>query len=124
MDIKKEEYQEYLTEDYLSFKEAALLLEISEDELRELAQKHSIQTHQVAGAFLRLKRKEVELLKNKWRIERDLFPRTQGFFEHESTIRKASFFDNVKDFWYFNDFYILCSTLIALLLYFILATQY
>ena len=122
MEIKKEEYNEFLTEDYLSLKEAAALLEISEEELRELVQKHQVPTHQVAGAFLRLKKKEVEELKIKWRIERELFPRPQKFFVHQSEIARQGFFGKIRDFWYFNDFYILCFVLIMLLLYMILST--
>ena len=64
-EIKKEEYNQYLTEDLLSPKEAAELLEINEEELRGLVQKHQIASHQVAGAFLRLKKKDVEELKIK-----------------------------------------------------------
>ncbi len=122
-EIKEEEYNQYLNEEYLSFKEAAALLEISEDELKELVQKHRIPSHNVAGAFLRLKKKEVEELKVKWRIERELFPERSQTFSHHNTVTKAGFFEKLADFWYFNDFYILCSALIALLLYTILSTQ-
>jgi excisionase family DNA binding protein len=124
MEIKKEEYKEFLTEDYLSFKDAAAMLDVREDELRELVKRHQIPTHNVAGAFLRLKKKEVEELKNKWRIERELFPVSQqGTFVHQSTVAHAGLFTKLSDFWYFNDFYILCSVLIVLLLYVILSSQ-
>ncbi len=122
MEIKKEEYKEYLNEDYLSIHEASLLLEIGEEELWALIRKHEIPTHNVAGAFTRLKRSELEEVKNKWRIERELFPAPEKFFSHHKTVPKATFFDKLVDFWYFNDFYILCSLLIAALLYFILAS--
>ncbi len=122
MEIKKEDLKEFLMEDYLSPKEAAEFLEISEEELRGLVEKHQVPTHQVAGAFLRLKKKEVEDLKIKWRIERELFPKPQKFFVHQSAVALPSFFDKMRDFWYFNDFYILCSILIVLLLYLILST--
>ena len=103
-EIKKEELNEYLNEDYLSPKEAAALLEISEEELRELVHKHQIPTHQVAGAFLRLKKKEMEELKIKWRIERELFPKPQKFFAHQTAVARQGFFGKIRDFWYFNDF--------------------
>ena len=121
MEIKKEEYKEYLNEDYLSIPEAAALLEISEEELWALIKRHEIPTHNVAGAFTRLKRQEMEVIKNKWRIERELFPAPEKYFPHHQTVQKATFFDKLADFWYFNDFYILCSILIVVLLYFILA---
>ena len=123
MEIKKEEYKEFLTEDYLSVKDAAAMLEVSETELRELVKKHQVPTHNVAGVFLRLKRKEVEELKIKWRIERELFPKPQKTFAHGKSVARAGFFTKIADFWYFNDFYILCSVLIALLLYVILSSQ-
>jgi excisionase family DNA binding protein len=123
MAINQEEYKEFHMEDYLSPKEAAEVLEISETELRGLVEKHQVPTHQVAGAFLRLKKQEVEDLKIKWRIERELFPRPQKFFAHRQAVARSSFFDKIRDFWYFNDFYILCSILIMLLLYLILSTQ-
>ncbi len=120
-EIKKEELNEYLNEEYLSTREAAEMLEIGEEELRALVQKHQIPSHTVAGAFLRLKKKEVEDLKIKWRIERELFPKPEPFFVHANTVQKAGFFEKLGDFWYFNDFYILCSVLILLLLYTILS---
>jgi len=123
MEINKEEYKEFLTEDYLSVKDAAAMLEVSETEMRELVKKHQVPTHNVAGVFLRLKRKEVEELKNKWRIERELFPKPQKTFVHDGKVARAGFFAKLADFWYFNDFYILCSILIVLLLYVILSSQ-
>ncbi len=114
---------EVLTEDLLSLKEAASLLGVSEDEVKELIKKHRVPSHQVAGAFLRFKRKEIEGLKNKWRIERELFPSTPERSAPTAKVLKAGFFDRILDFWHFNDFYILCTVLIALLLYVVLSYQ-
>lgn len=114
---------EFLTEDLISLKEAASLLEVTEAEVKELIEKHRVPSHQMAGAFLRFKRKEIEGLKNKWRIERELFPKKSDHFVHEASLAKASFFDRIADFWHFNDFYILCSVLIMLLLYVVLSYQ-
>ena len=122
-EIKKEEYDQYLSEDYLGLKEAAALLEIGEEELRQLVQKHEIPSHNVAGVFLRLKKKELEDLKNKWRIERGLFPEHEHFSLPSPATARAGFWEKLGDFWYFNDFYILCSILIAVLLYFIISSQ-
>ncbi len=122
MEIKKEEYNEYLSEDYLSIHEAAELMEVSEEELWALIKRHEVPTHNVAGAFTRLRRFEVEAVKNKWRIHRELFPVPEKHFSHHETVREATFREKAADFWYFNDFYILCSVLIVALLYFILAS--
>ncbi len=123
MEIKPDEYEDYLKEEYLSVREAAEMLEISEDELRLLAHEHKIPSHNIAGVFLRLKKKEVEDLKNKWRIGRhDLFP---AGHEHAlpEAVEKLSLREKLTDLWYFNDFYILCSVIIVVLLYLIVVSQ-
>lgn len=119
-----EEWQEYLTkEHFINVHEAAEFLDVSEEELWALVHKHQVPTHQLAGAFLRFKKEDIEALKIKWRIERELFPHKQASFAHESTVGKVSLGEKLLDFWYFNDFYVLCSLLIVILLYFIAASQ-
>jgi hypothetical protein len=107
----------------LDVHEAAALLDISEEELWALTREHKVPTHNIAGAFLRFKKQDIEALKNKWRIERELFPEKEQFFSHHNTVGRMSAFDRLADFWYFNDFYIICSLLIVVLLYFIVSTQ-
>jgi len=123
MEIKSEEYKDYLKEEFLTIHEAAELLEVSEQELWDHVHKHQVPTHTLAGAFLRFKKEDIEELKNKWRIQRELFPRHERYFVHDSTVEKPTFWDVLSDFWYFNDFYILCSTLVIILLYFIISSQ-
>ena len=122
MEIKPDEYEDYLKEEYLSVREAAEMLEISEDELRLLAHENKIPSHNIAGVFLRLKKKEVEDLKNKWRIGRDLFPGVHERLLPEA-IEKPSFREKLSDLWYFNDFYVICSIIIVGLLYLIISSQ-
>ena len=110
-------------EELLSIQEAAELLEISEAEVHTLVDEHRVPRHTAAGSLLRLKKRDIEDLKIKWRIQRELFPEKEPFFSHHNTVEKAGFMDKLVDFWYFNDFYILCSMLILVLLYFIIATQ-
>ena len=123
MEIKKQEYQDHLSEDYISVREARELLGVSEEELWDLIKRHEIPTHNVAGAFTRLKKGEMEVLKNKWRIGRELFPKPEEFFSHHETVAKPTLIEKLRDFWYFNDFYILCAVLIAALIYVILSSQ-
>ncbi len=123
MEIKPEEYNDYLKEQYLNIREASELLEISEDELRDMVDQQQIPAHNIAGVFLRLKKKDIENLKNKWRIQRELFPEPEPYFAHHNVVKTATVFDKVRDFWYFNDFYVLCSVLIVALLYFIISNQ-
>lgn len=123
MEIKSEEYEEYLKEKFLNVHEAAGILDISEEELWGLVHEHKVPTHNIAGTFLRFRQKDIEELKVKWRIARELFPGKAKYFSHHNTVPITSFAERLKDFWYFNDFYILCSLLIAILLYFILSSQ-
>ena len=119
-----------IEERYLDIHEAALLLEVGEKELWDLVHQHKIPTATIAGAFLRFKKDDIEALKNKWRIERQLFPKNeqassggQASFAHDSTLKASSFADELKDFWYFNDFYVLSAAVIVLLLFVIISSQ-
>ena len=108
---------------YLDVHEAAEVLYVGEKELWELVHQHQVPTHTIAGAFLRFKKEDIEELKIKWRIERDLFPEVQPTFVHASHVRQATFSEKLKDFWHFNDFYIVCSALVLVLVYFIISSQ-
>ena len=110
-------------ERYLDVHEAADLLEVGEAELWDLAHQHKVPTHTIAGAFLRFKKKDIEGLKIKWRIQRELFPKHERYFAHGNTVGRPTALDRLHDFWYFNDFYVLCAALAAALLYFILSAQ-
>ncbi|MBI4352302.1 MAG: helix-turn-helix domain-containing protein [Candidatus Omnitrophica bacterium] len=112
-------------EDYWDIHQAAEILEVSEEELWDLVHRHKIPTHTVGGFFLRFKKEDIDHLKNKWRIERELFPKRGRYFAHQSAFGgpPPGFSERLKDFWYFNDFYILCAALIIALLYFILFSQ-
>jgi hypothetical protein len=121
-DTQSEKHPEIDEKFLMDVHEAAALLDISEEELWGLVQTHKIPTHNVAGAFLRFKKHDIEELKIKWRIERELFPKREQYFAHQSTVKKPSFVEKLADFWYFNDFYILCSALAVFLLYFIISS--
>lgn len=123
MENKPDNYDEFLKEEFLTVHEAAEMLEITEEELRGMIHRREIPTHNVAGVFLRLKKKEVEEVKNRWRIERELFPGKEEHFSHHHTFQKPTIADKLADFWYFNDFYIVCSVLIVALVTFIISSQ-
>ncbi|OIO38258.1 MAG: hypothetical protein COT00_00245 [Candidatus Omnitrophica bacterium CG07_land_8_20_14_0_80_50_8] len=110
-------------EHYLDIREASEILDVNEQELWDLVHKHAIPTHSIAGAFLRFKKEDIEGLKIKWRIERELFPHLQATFVHDSTVGRVTFVEKLKDFWYFNDYYILCLILVVILLHFIAVSQ-
>lgn len=107
----------------LDIHQAAELLDISEEELWQLVHAHGVPTHNVAGAFLRFRTADIEALKNRWRIERELFPQKSRYFAHQSTVAGADRMEKLADFWHFNDFYIICSVLILILLSVIVSFQ-
>jgi len=108
---------------FLDIHEAANILDVSETEFWDIVNKHEIAAHNIGGTVLRFKQDDIEALKNKWRIERDLFPEKTVSFPHASKLEKSTLLDDAADFWYFNDFYIICSVFVAVLVYFIIASQ-
>lgn len=121
MDTKPKEHHASEEDQYLDIHEAAEILEVSEEELRQLAQRHQVPTHTVGGVFLRFKKTDIDTLEIKWRIERELFPDDKAIHEHKGLARQETFAEKIQDFWYFNDFYIFCSIVLFVLLYFIIA---
>lgn len=115
--------QDPLEERYLNVQEASAFLDISEEELWELVHKHEVSTHNIAGTFLRFHKAHLEELKNRWRIRRELFPESAHPIPHGGADGRASFSERLRDFWYFNDFYVVCSVLMIALLYFIISSQ-
>ncbi len=92
---------------FISVREAAQILSVSEKTIMDLIEERKLQAYKIADKFLRLKRDEVISLKNtgEVEIENEQFPYTLA--------------ERVKDFFYFNDFYIISAIIIVILLYFI-----
>ena len=117
------EANQNLEERYLDVHEASEMLDVSEKELWDLVHHHQVPTHKIAGAFLRFKKDDIEELKIKWRIERELFPERSSSFAHNRTFNRPLAVERIRDFWYFNDFYVICLALIVALLYFIISSS-
>jgi len=104
-------------EKLISLHDAADILELSEEELRRFVAEGKVPAYKIGGEYLRFRKSQVEALRSRIRI-----------LKHQSApildIRPArkeeakpgySIFDRIRDFLYFNDFYILAFTLIVLL---------
>ncbi len=115
--------QDRLEDRYFDIHEAAEILEVNEEKLWDLVHQHKVPTHTIAGAFLRFRKEDIEELKNKWRIERELFPARAHFSIPENKVAISSSMGSLRDFWYFNDFYVLCGVLVLALVYFIVSSQ-
>jgi len=92
---------------FVSVRETAQLLGISEKKVMDLIENRELQAYRIADKFLRLKKLEVLNLRNAGNITREdkQYPYTTS--------------ERVKDFFYFNDFYLLAITIILVLLYII-----
>ena len=97
-------------EKLLTIREASVLLGVSEKEVIELAEKGSIPAYKIGGVYLRFKRQQIEDVKKKLRLSS----------QKELHLQKYSSWERLSDFFYFNDFYILSSLIIALILFIIL----
>lgn len=92
---------------FLTSQEAASYLGIDEDELQDLVRKSKIPSYKIGGIYTRLK---VDDLNHYCRKN----PRST-----HSKKERQGFIDKIKDFLYFNDFYILSSIAIIVIIYFI-----
>jgi len=93
------------TSQYITVRETAQLLGISEKKVMDLVEEKRLLAYRIAGQFLRLKKSEVLTLKQ------------TGGITQETTQYTYTTQERIKDFFYFNDFYILSAFLIAGLLY-------
>lgn len=92
-------------EKLLTTREVSKILDISEKDVIELTEANKIPHFKVAGEFLRFKKEDIIALKReiqkKFNIQKE----------------QASLSERIKDFIYFNDFYIVSSIIIAVLLW-------
>lgn len=91
---------------FLTSEEAAGYLGISRDELNKLADAGQITAYKIGGVYTRFKVDDLEAYRKKGI--------TKGSKKHSKNI-----LDNVRDFFYFNDFYIYSIIIIIFILYFI-----
>ena len=98
------------TSQYISVRETAQILAITEKKVMDLIQEGRLQAYKIADKFLRLKRTEVLNLRNAGKVAKENFQiaYTAG--------------ERIRDFFYFNDFYFVSSFLIFMLLYVIFYT--
>lgn len=92
-------------EKLLTVREVSIILDISEKEVLDLAESGKIPAYKVGGVYLRFRRDQV--------FE---FKKSRRSTSAETGASQYSFGDKLRDFLYFNDFYILTGVLIFLLL--------
>ena len=98
------------TNQYISVREAAQILGVTEKKVMDLVDEHKLEAYKIANQFLRLKKSEVTDLRNAGQIKNEI-----THFPYRAR-------DRVWDFFYFNDFYLLSFGVTLILLYFIFCT--
>ncbi len=93
---------------YISVRESAQLLGVSERKIMDLIEGHRLTAYKIANQFLRLKKTDVLALKNTGSVAVETV-------QHPYTKK-----ERVIDFFVFNDFYLISLGIILLLLYTIL----
>ena len=92
---------------YITVRESAQILGVSEKKVTDLIEGGQLQAYKIADQFLRLKRNEVMQI------------RTSGQVVSENVKHDYTGLEKIKDFFYFNDFYIFSFIAILILLYII-----
>ena len=125
-----------MPEKLLNIKEVAEYLKISEEEVKRLVDIGEIPAYRIGDSFLRFRKEQIDGIRKEiiafeeespapesavvkaahpyTDLERDMKRKNPRAQQYDYT-----FFERVKDFFYFNDFYILSFVLIAVLMYLI-----
>ena len=99
-----------MSSQYITVRETAQILTVSEKKVMDLIESGSLQAYKIADQFLRLKRNEVVNILSTGQVVSDNAA-------HSYTPR-----ERVRDFFYFNDFYLIALVIIGVLLYIIFFT--
>ena len=99
-----------MSSQFITVREAAQILAVSEKKVMDLIESGNLQAYKIADQFLRLKRNEVANILSTGQVvsENASYSYTSG--------------ERVRDFFYFNDFYLLSLAVIGVLLYIIFST--
>ena len=90
----------------LSPEEVKRFLEIEETDLQQFIQKGKLHAYRVGGAYLRFRKEDILTLR-------------QELHPEKKRPLSTPWFSRIRDFWRFNNFYILSLALIAFLLFFL-----
>ena len=130
-----------MPEKLLSIKEVADYLKISEEEVKRLVDSGEIPAYRIGDTFLRFRKEQIDAIKSDISEIEEKEPQAvvkpaldqkgraaHPYTEMERAIKRRepatrqydyTFAERVKDFFYFNDFYIISFALIVFLMYLI-----
>lgn len=92
---------------FISVRETSQLLGVTEKKVMDLIEQKELLAYRIANQFLRLKKSEVLELRSAGQVINEVteFPYKSG--------------ERIRDFFYFNDFYLVSLVIIGVLLYII-----
>ncbi len=99
-----------MSSQYITVRETAQILAVSEKKVLDLIEGGQLQAYKIADQFLRLKRNEVVNM------------HASGEVIGENVVRTYSRRERLRDFFYFNDFYLMTFAVIGVLIYIIFFT--
>lgn len=108
----------------LTVKEAAEALGIPKIKIRELVDKGDLPAYKIGGKFVRFRKEQVEAIRNEILSRVGGVPGKVALQENVKPIQETatlpqSVGDQILDFFYFNDFYIVATVMTLLILFFI-----
>lgn len=112
-----------MPEKLITVKEAAAFLGIPRTKIRELVASGELPAYKIGGKFIRFRKEQVEAIRQEilTRIGSAIpkaAPR-EGIKPLPEAEYSESYRDKVLDFFYFNDFYLVCGGVTLLILFFI-----
>ena len=93
-----------MADQYITVREAAQTLSVSEKKIMDLIDERKLQAYRIAGQFLRLKKNEILEIRNTGHVTQDTVR-----FDYTKSER-------LRDFFYFNDFYIISIVIVLALI--------
>jgi len=113
-----------MPEKLFTIKELSGYLNIPEEKIERMVEIGDIPAYVIGGSFLRFRKEQIDLMKDEILAklkENSQASAAKAVYEIKETAAvRDTFLDRIKDFIYFNDFYILCAIVIGLLLYIII----
>ena len=94
-----------MADQFISVRETAQTLRTTEKKVMDLIDGGHLHAYKIAGQFLRLKKSEVATILSSGTVTQDA-----GQYQY-------SFSERLKDFFYFNDLYLVAAGIILFLLY-------
>jgi excisionase family DNA binding protein len=102
-----------MSEKLLNIDQIAKYLGLSRQKVKDLVDQGVIPAYRIAGSFLRFDLGEIDQRKERIMQAAKAPAARESVYQGKES---ATFGDRVKDFLYFNDFYIVCAVLVTIIL--------